>query len=547
MDINAQLNELNEYVDFGKEKFEDYDPSKQEIQKVIHQGKRFVREWDSEHGTNYEEKIGTKGGDTLYKVLKKHPPMNIILMLAGRVEPKDILEVTERGVNEHIKSYEYVLDQGEDLVKQWLEVVDIMRELKAGKVLEEDAKVLSGEVKMPDAKTTKTIDLLLEDASMPTLKEIVKTANRTAKIASDMEEMKAAFEKNEGKLRSEIEEMRVTVKEAMEKAAYNVAQEIHMEATDEIPEGNMTTRKASELFPDVDLKTDFEVPYFEWDGKHPDVPAIDAHYVWRPKILQRLLYSLVYDKKPFLTGDTGTGKTTAVQQLAARINFPFFRVSFDSDITRGDLTGKDKIKAVDGVTQSEYLMGILPKVLSGPGLVCFDEIDFVMPDVGYVMQSVTEGNGMRLLEEGGVEIKQHPMCRLFATGNTVGQGDDTGKYQGARAQSLAFLDRFGPWIEVDYLEKEERETLLRRHCPALTKEQRDTILRYTNEHIKAFKQDSVLQPISPRGMLSIGEATQVFGDVREAIEMNVIDRASSIDRPALIGIVDRVVDESVNL
>jgi len=435
-----------------------------------------------------------------------------------------------------------VLDQGEELVKEWLEVVDIMRELKAGKVLEEEARIITEEISLPDGKTTKTIDLLLEDASMPSLKEIVKTANNTAKIATQMEELKSDFEKREKKYHSDMEDMRISVKEALEKASLNVAQDLTIEANGEIPEGKMVIRKASELFPDVELKVDFEVPYMEWDGEHPDVPVIDNHYVWRPQILQRLLYSIAYKKRPYLSGDTGSGKTTAVEQLAARLNFPFYRVSFDSDITRGDLTGKDKITAKDGVTQSEYLMGILPKILSGPGFACFDEIDFVMPDVGYVMQSVLEGNGMRLLEEGGKEIKQHPLCRLFATGNTVGQGDDTGKYQGARPQSLAFLDRFGPWIEVDYLSDTERETLLRRHCPALNAEQRERILAYTTEHIKAFKQDKVLQPISPRGMLSIGEATQVFGDVREAIEMNVVDRASQIDRPAIVGIIDRVLD-----
>jgi len=99
MDINAQLNELNDYIDFGDEKFENYDPKKQDIPKVVHQGKRFIREYDSENGTDYEEKIASQGGDTLYKVLKKHPPMNIILMLAGKCQPADVLEVTERGIN----------------------------------------------------------------------------------------------------------------------------------------------------------------------------------------------------------------------------------------------------------------------------------------------------------------------------------------------------------------------------------------------------------------------------------------------------------------
>ena len=178
--------------------------------------------------------------------------------------------------------------------------------------------------------------------------------------------------------------------------------------------------------------------------------------------------------------------------------------------------------------------------MSGPCIACFDELDFVRPDVAYVMQAATEGNGLRITEDGGREVKPHPLFRMFATGNTVGQGDEEGMYQGARMQSMALLDRFTIWVNVPYLDEKQRTDLLTRHCPVLTREEVKTIIQYSNEHLEAFLNNKILQPISPRGILAVGQATQALGDLNEALSMTILHRANQQDRAVIKGIIDRV-------
>ena len=122
----------------------------------------------------------------------------------------------------------------------------------------------------------------------------------------------------------------------------------------------------------------------------------------------------------------------------------------------------------------------------------------------------------------------------------VGQGDEEGMYQGARPQSLAFLDRFTVWATVEYLSPDQREKLIERIVPALKEEDRKKIVQYTNEHLELFTSAKVLQPISPRGMLAVAKAACIF-PLEEALRMTVLDRASSDDKSALGGIIDRVV------
>ena len=136
---------------------------------------------------------------------------------------------------------------------------------------------------------------------------------------------------------------------------------------------------------------------------------------------------------------------------------PFIRVNLDSEISRFDLVGKDVLKTEfneetkETMTVSEFLEGILPRALKMPCVLCMDEIDFIRPDVAYVLQSITEGKGMRLNEDGGRWIEPHPEFNICATANTVGQGDEFGMYQGARPQSMAFIDRFPVFIKVPYM------------------------------------------------------------------------------------------------
>ena len=353
-----------------------------------------------------------------------------------------------------------------------------------------------------------------------------------------------------GKLIGELNDATAKAKVASMSA---IPQVVEASRGTEIPTGKVKTAKAKDVFGIKGVAAqsfEFDVPVWEWDAPHPHVPAKDADYVFRGTDLLRVLYSILSNKRTYLHGHSGSGKTTLVEQVAAFLGWPFMRVNFDSEITRMDLIGRDTLVQEGGTTVSKFVEGILPQMLSGPYIGCFDELDFVRPDVAYVMQRVFEGNGLMLTEDGGRIIQPHRMFRMFATGNTVGQGDEFGMYQGARPQSMAMLDRFTVWAHIDYLNETERKRLISKRVPALAKDMLDKVNKYVTEHIEAFKTSKVMQPITPRGYLDLSEGivmfTQVFPAskqdkaIEEAVAMTVLDRASVQDRAVLKGIVNRV-------
>jgi cobaltochelatase CobS len=335
------------------------------------------------------------------------------------------------------------------------------------------------------------------------------------------------------------------------KAKVTVAStEITTKASGPIPSGRTKLFNANDIFPipsEAKSGFDFEVPVWEWDGDHPYVPVRDDNYIFRAKELFSVLYALLTNQRCYLQGDTGTGKTTLIEQVAAHLNWPFRRVNFDSEITRMDLIGRDVLTNEGGTTTSKFVDGILPQMLSGPFIGCFDELDFVRPDVAYTMQAVLEGNGLLMNEDGGRIVHPHRMFRMFATANTVGQGDEKGMYQGARPQSMAMLDRFTVWVNVDYLSAEERMTLMRNKVANITDTMANALNSYVGEHIEAFKTGKIFQPISPRGFLATAECISYFNalmpDEREAtrfaIENTILNRSTEQDRAVLNGIVDR--------
>ena len=327
-----------------------------------------------------------------------------------------------------------------------------------------------------------------------------------------------------------------------------VAEEAKHDGT--IPSGKLTTQEAWRAFGLTRGKKQFgfKVPCWEWDAPHPHVPEVDEDYVFRPFELLRVLYAVMTNQRCYLHGHTGSGKTTLVEQVAARLNWPFMRINFDSEITRMDLIGRDVLTNDGGVTSSKFVDGILPQMMSGPYIGCLDEIDFVRPDIAYVLQRALEGNGLMLTEDGGRMVMPHKLFRMFGTGNTVGQGDEFGLYQGARPQSMAFLDRFTVWIKVDYLKAADRLKLIKARLPKLNEDHVNKLNSYITEHLEAFTTSKVMQPISPRGYLALGQAMTAYMSfiddesraVEEAISTTILDRASVNDRAVLKAIYQRV-------
>jgi cobaltochelatase CobS len=320
--------------------------------------------------------------------------------------------------------------------------------------------------------------------------------------------------------------------------------------TGTIPSGKATSRKASELFGLTGAAAkpfDINVPYYEWDGPHPYVPAVDPSYQFQPQQLLAILVSLITNQRTWLYGDTGCGKTTVLEQVAARLNYPVVRVNFDSEITRMDLIGAKDIIVSGGHPITTFTEGVLPMAMQMPCIFLADELDFIRADVAYVFQRALEGNGLTLLEDGGRVVNPHPGFRIFATANTQGQGDETGRYQGAKPQSAAFLDRFTMWIGCDYMNDTQVKGMLAKKYPALPTKIVDTLAGYAREHWTAFKNGQVLTALSPRGLLSCAMTYTVYSTVvddkkaiTQAMTSTFIDRASREDAQTIKGLIARV-------
>lgn len=498
-----------------------------------------MKRWLVENG--HEEWCEKTIGQTPYNVAKTHPLCNNMLLLTGYISWEEYKAITEKGVESGKKWYNYAIDDGEKFIEIMRDVSTQIHELRQ---TPQEIELGALKLEMPEEAKRIAVDALLTSSGLPDLKslfdELGKTTEKISEAKAEQDKAVTAY----GEQVDENERLRTEVTNLMSKATAIDSLEYTADKGD-VPDGKVTTKKVKDLWTEIthDPKiAEMEVPVWEWDGEHPDVPKVDPNYIFRPQHLARALYAIVTNQREYIQGHTGSGKTTLVEQVAARLNWPFIRINFDSEITRMDLIGRDTLVSdSEGVVTSVFEDGMLPTAMSGPYICCFDELDFVRPDVAYVMQAALEGNGLRITEDGDRLVRPHPMFRMFGTGNTVGQGDEHGMYQGARPQSMAFLDRFTIWDQVHYLKADERKALVERSYPMLDTKEKNVILQYTTEHLEAFEQGHVIQPISPRGMLAICQATVMLGNVKMALEMSILDRANVEDRATFKGLIDRCV------
>jgi cobaltochelatase CobS len=414
------------------------------------------------------------------------------------------------------------------------EQVAAMLESVGGDVSEPEEKRITPKAKRPSKEAQKLIDMALHAADMPSIGEMLDAMDELTETLVTQEKV--------------IDRMRKSAATATPVMAGPVA-----EGDGSTPDGSVTLVPACDVFGIKKGKEmfRFEVPVWTWDHPHHDVPVLDEAYIFRPYELMCVLIALVKNKPTYLHGHTGTGKTTLIEQVCARLGWPVFRINFDSEITRMDLLGRDTLITEEGVTVSEFSEGVIPRYMQQGYVMIFDEFDFIRADVSYVMQRVLEKDKLVLTEDRGRLIAPHPMMRLFATGNTVGQGDEFGLYQGARVQSMALLNRFTNWKRIDYLDEGERMKLIKLAGPGLDKPMSEMVGQYVCEHMEAFLENrSVMQPISPRDFTALADQLQTYlayfpshlrsKAIEEAFNTVILDRASTQDRLVLAGIVDRV-------
>lgn len=271
---------------------------------------------------------------------------------------------------------------------------------------------------------------------------------------------------------------------------------------------------------------EFEVKGFEKISKY--VPKIDHNYVFDQKTTAAILAGFMFNQRVLIQGLHGTGKSTHIEQVAARLNWPCIRVNFDSQITRLDLVGKDIIALKEGKQITEFKEGIIPFALRNDIALVFDEYDAIRADVSFVIQRLLEEEGkFSLLEENEV-ITPSKHFRVFATSNTLGLGDDLGIYHGTNLINQAQMDRWNIVSSLNYLSEEKEIEILQKKLPGLnTKVHQNTaalMVKMANLTREAFKNGDLSSLISLRTLISWGKNIEIFSSVETAFVLSFLNK-----------------------
>ena len=322
-----------------------------------------------------------------------------------------------------------------------------------------------------------------------------------------------------------------------------------VQASGSIPFGAPIRKNAQEVF-GIDSKLlDFDINTYEWDGDNPLVPRKDDGYIFNVDNLHDVLWAKENGENAWLTGHTGTGKSTFIAQVCAYTGYMMVRVNMDSAIERPDFVGSMAVTTDDdGNTVTRFKDGILPKAMQQPCVLLLDEIDAVRADIAYVMQPVLEGQPLRLLEDGGRMVHPHPDFHICATANTTGAGDSSGMYASAvKVQSRALINRFSTFVSVGYLNIADEMALVRNAAPDISDEAMAMIQDFVITYRQGFHDGTIATPISPRNTTTIGKyVSSIEGRVgatdavRRALNMNVMLTVDEGDAIAVTGIMDRI-------
>jgi cobaltochelatase CobS len=302
----------------------------------------------------------------------------------------------------------------------------------------------------------------------------------------------------------------------------------------DLPDTKVSVRK---LF---DIDSDWQVPAFSQISDH--VPERDEAYRFDPDTTLAILAGFAFNRRVMIQGYHGTGKSTHIEQVAARLNWPCIRINLDSHVSRIDLIGKDAIVLKDGKQVTQYQEGLLPWALQHACALVFDEYDAGRPDVMFVIQRVLEVEGKLTLLDQNRVIQPHAAFRLFATANTVGLGDTTGLYHGTHALNQGQLDRWNIVATLNYLPAEEEEAIVAAKIPALAKDKDKlkAMIAMANLTRQAFKQGDISTVMSPRTVISWGENAQIFdGNMEAAFRLSFLNKCDENERAALAEMYQR--------
>jgi cobaltochelatase CobS len=298
----------------------------------------------------------------------------------------------------------------------------------------------------------------------------------------------------------------------------------------------MKLTAAQDLF---GFATDLKVSVFGDPGDLADhVPAIDPAYHFEPETTQAILSGFEYNRRVLVQGAHGSGKSSHIEQVAARLNWPCLRVNLDGQISRMELVGRDAIVVKDGLQVTEFVEGMLPWALQRPVALVFDEYDAGRPDVMFVIQRLLEKEGRFTLLDQNRVITAHPQFRIFATANTVGLGDATGLYRGAQILNQAQLDRWNVVARLDYLDAEAERAVVLGQAPAFAergdaKDLVSKMVAVADMTRTGFAAGDLSTVMSPRTVISWAENVVTFGDVETAFRLTFANKCDDAERPVV--------------
>jgi cobaltochelatase CobS len=295
------------------------------------------------------------------------------------------------------------------------------------------------------------------------------------------------------------------------------------------------------------IDSDLEVPAFSETDPH--VPDVDPDYRFDRPTTLAILAGFAHNRRVMVTGFHGTGKSTHIEQVAARLNWPCVRVNLDSHISRIDLVGKDSIVIKDGKQVTEFRDGILPWALQHNVALVFDEYDAGRPDVMFVIQRVLEAEGKLTLLDQNRVIRPNPWFRLFATTNTVGLGDTTGLYHGTQAINQGQMDRWNIVTTLNYLPAAvEAQIVLAKsgeYDEPGGKEIVEKMIKVADLSRQGFMNGDISTVMSPRTVISWAQNAHIFGDVGYAFRVSFLNKCDEAERPLIAEYYQRVFGQDL--
>jgi cobaltochelatase CobS len=301
-----------------------------------------------------------------------------------------------------------------------------------------------------------------------------------------------------------------------------------------------TTVDVREMF---GIDVDWQVPAFSQRDEH--VPETDGAYVFDPDTTLAILAGFAHNRRVMVQGYHGTGKSTHIEQVAARLNWPSIRVNLDAHISRIDLVGRDAIVLKDGLQVTEFKEGILPWALQHPVALTFDEYDAGRPDVMFVIQRVLEFDGRLTLLDQNRVITPNPFFRLFATTNTVGLGDTSGLYHGTQAINQAQMDRWNIVVALNYLKPDVEQQIVKSKTPMADDKLIADMVKVAELTRQGFMNGDISTVMSPRTVITWAQNAAIFGSTGFAFRLSFLNKCDEAERTLVAEYYQRVFGEDL--